>query len=325
MAPDGTERPGYSFIARGMTTRPVQIAGDEFMTAFSREALEGMARQVRDGYVAMPPEHLSYLGPVGRWVDAEVIELDDGHSELVMYGTEVDYYTPSGADPAVFDKLDGLPEAGEMPDVDLFCAAELRNFDPSDTKEIESSAPLPLRHEHKWAELPPLEWIISIPVVWGAVKFAGAFFEELGRVSAKALASWLKKWSIRAKEDERDWIVTLRFGLPNGEIVYGFVPIRSKSDNIEERIVTGLNSAGVVASIAGAHAENRLVGHAKQVALILDDNDQWQFAWWTDGARVFRTKWFDDNCPDPERFLGHPLFDTSGDDPSTDSDTAEPT
>lgn len=328
MAPSaetGAERPGYTVIARGLTTRPVQITGDEFMTAFSREALEGMARQVLDGYVAMPPEHLSYLGPVGRWVDAEVVELDDGHSELLMYGAEVDYYTPTGSDPAVLDELDALPEAGELSDVEVFCAVELRNFDASDTKEIEASAPLPLRHEHKWAELPPLEWIISIPVVWGAVKFAGAFFEELGRVSAKALASWLKNWSIRTKEDDRDWIVTLRFGLPNGEIVYGFVPVRSKAEDLEERIVKGLNSAGVVASVAGIHAENRLIGDATQVALILDDRDRWQLAWWTDGARVYRTKWFDDNCPDPERFLGRPLFETSRDDPSTDSDTATPT
>ncbi len=154
-------------------------------------------------------------------------------------------------------------------------------------------------------------------MVWGAVKFAGAFFDELGRVSAKALASWLKNWSIRAKADDRDWIVTFRFGLPNGEIVYGFVPVRSKAEDLEERIVKGLNSAGVVASIAGAHAENRLIGDAKQVALILDDKDRWQFAWWTDGAPVCRTTWFNHNCPDPERFLGRPLFEASGDDPST--------
>jgi len=314
------ERPEYTFTARGMTTRPIQIAGDELVTAFSREALEDMARQVRDGYVAMPPEHLAYLGPIGRWVDAEVVDLDDGHSELIMYGAEVDYYTSISSAPDFLGVLESLPEAKVPRDLELVCAVESRNFDAADIEEIETSAPLPLEHEHRWAELPPLEWIIAIPVVWGAVKFAGAFFEQLGRVSADGVASWLKGASARAKKGQRDWIVTLRFHLSNGEIVYGFIPVRARADDIEGRIREGLDSSGIVAAVAGAHAETRVFGDAKQVSFILDDENQWRLAWWTDGVRVFRTRWFDDNCPDPERFLGRPLFGSDENDPSSDPD-----
>src|SRR5690606_38121870 len=137
---------------------------------------------------------------------------------------------------------------------------------------------------------------------WGASKFAGALFSELGRASAAAVAEWFGQWSPRAKPKQRDWIVTLRFEIPDGTLVYGFIPVRYEDSGVYERIKRGLDSAGVVATLAGARAEGRLLSDGKEVAVILDEAGDWELAWWVDGDRVFRTRWFKENCPAPERF-----------------------
>jgi hypothetical protein len=39
-----------------------------------------------------------------------------------------------------------------------------------DLPVIEAGAPFPMSVEHRWSQLPPLIWTLSIPVVWGACK-----------------------------------------------------------------------------------------------------------------------------------------------------------
>lgn len=311
-----SSEPSYEIVARGMTTRPVRIAGDQFDTVITRQALEGMARQVREGHVAMTPEHLSYLGPIGRWVDAEVVDLPDGHGELRMYGEFIDSLSPRHTDPPILLQLDDLPES-EPPDVlDLTCSVELRIFEDADHSAIKESAPFALHHQHRWAELPPLEWVIGIPVLWGATKFAGAFFSELGRSSAEAVVEWFKKWSGRAQQNDRDWIVTLRFDLEDGSSVSGYIPVTAHDEQSARDLIAALESAGVVASLAGTQSERQILGEVKEVAVIYDHQDGWQLGWWTDGERVFKTLWFDKNKPAPERFLGRPLFESGSPAPS---------
>ena len=132
---------------------------------------------------------------------------------------------------------------------------------------IRSSAPIPLVHEHRWSELRPLEWIIAIPVVWSAVRFAGFFFDELGRASAQALAKWLSNSSEGAQSPERDWVVTLRFEIEGSTRVYGFIPVLSGAGDEEERISVGLSSASVVASLAGLQAATGALQGAREVWL----------------------------------------------------------
>lgn len=303
----------HDFVAKGITTKPVEVEGEDLPIAFSRQALEGMARQVREGLVGMTPEHLSYLGPIARLVDAEVVESHDGHSELVMYGRYVVDYTPrkEGDDPTLLEMLAPLDEAEQTQDLDLSLGVEFRIFTGADADDVRASSPLPIQHERRYAELPPLEWVILIPVVWGAVKFAGAFFEELGRASASEFVAWIKGWSARSKQGDRDWILTLRFVLPDDSIVSGFIPVQAHSDDAERQLVDALQQSGDVASLAGVQAESAPLGDARQVGLIYDESGNWRLAWWFDGERVFKTHWFVNNCPDPERFLGRSLLEHS--------------
>lgn len=318
-----SSEPPYEIVARGMTTRPIRIAGDQFDTVITREALEDMARQVRQKHVPMTPEHLSYLGPMGRWVNAEVVDLPDGHSELRMYGEFIDSFSPRHADPPILLQLNNLPES-DLPDVlDLTCAVELRIFEDGDHSAIKESAPFAISHQNRWAELPPLEWVLLIPVVWGATKFAGAFLSELGRSSAESVVDWLKKWSGRAQENDRDWIVTLRFELEDGSAVSGYVPVAAHNEQSARDLISALESAGVVASLAGAQSEQRILGEVEEVAVIYDREDGWQLGWWSDGERVFKTLWFDKNKPAPERFLGRPLFESGTPAPSIDAEDEE--
>ena len=67
----------------------------------------------------MPPEYLSYLGPVGRWVRAEVVDLDDGHSELLMHAQEIEVQTASDRDAKLIARLAELPTDINLTQVDL--------------------------------------------------------------------------------------------------------------------------------------------------------------------------------------------------------------
>jgi hypothetical protein len=70
----------------GVTTRPVTLPSGE-VVRFTREALEGMAEQVKSAsFIPITAEHLSFMPPIGNMDDAEVIILADGHFELIVTG-----------------------------------------------------------------------------------------------------------------------------------------------------------------------------------------------------------------------------------------------
>lgn len=296
------------YVARAMSTRPAQIEGTDYITVVTREALEGMAAQVAEGFVPILIEHLSYIPPIGRWHSAEVIEAPDGEFELELRGSALRQLVPVGDDPRdILSLVDRLPEE-DLPAATAELHYEARNFTSEELRSLQEAPPFPLKEEHKWSSLPPLIWTLSIPVLWGACKFAGSFFETLGKESAEAVARWLRAARNRSKEADRDRMLTLEFELRDGSLIYGFIPCRSQGDgDADAELIAGLRDSGTLASFAGLQQERGVFPNMQRAALIFLDG-RWHLAWWTDGDSVFRTRWFDDHVPDPARFLGRPLL-----------------
>jgi hypothetical protein len=299
-----------ALVAKGMSTRPVHTA-DGTIVQFTREALEGAAQQVQSGFIPIVIEHLSLLPPAGRWHSAEVVTAEDGADELVMQGHLFRTLRPTGADPDVWALLsDDRPAADVRPSI-ASIELEPRNFDAEVFAAAKNNAPLAVHEENRWSELPPLEWALAIPVLWGATKFLGSFLDELGRGSARAALDWIANLASGAKDRHRDSIITLKFELPGGDpvgpLVYGFVPVEAAGDVVAE-VLPALDGAGPIAELAGMQAEAEVLGKLQRAAFMWKGGG-WHLAWWVvDDETVRVTNWFLANEPDPARFLGRPLL-----------------
>jgi hypothetical protein len=286
----------------------VQLTTGE-RVAFTREALEGIVEQVESRFIPMSVEHLSFLPPVGRWHKGEIIQADDGAQELILRGRYLKRLHPVNADPDPWEFLSArtanAPAAPQLIEIEDVSFAS-RVFDQEAVESAKLDAPVPVSEEERWSTLPPIEWVIAIRVVWGMTRFFGSFFDTLGRETAEALVRWLRDLSAAAKDGERDRIVTVRFVLPNETIVYGFIPIAA-DDPFDDQLVPALDSAGRVATFAGAQATAEILGDARQAAFLWRDGD-WNLAWSVHADDTVRvTNWFLANEPDPTRFLGRPL------------------
>lgn len=289
-------------VAHGPSTRVVQLTTGE-RVRFAPEALHDMVRQAREGFIAMNIEHLNMLPPVGRWSDGEVKSLEDGEQQVLLYGETLDQFVASAEidDPFLPD-FDG----GPTPDlVDVSLGVEARNFDPETWKEAAAECPLPVKELHKWSSLPPIEWVVTVPVAWGAAKFLGSFLERLGAAAGDSLIEWLKATSRKAREPERDRYVTLSFDLDDGRQVFGFIPFEADDDELTA-VTAALDSAGTLAEVAG-QINDGVGPSAHRVAYLFNGSD-WKLAWFVTGDGAYCTKYFSDNMPDPERFLGRPLL-----------------
>jgi hypothetical protein len=128
-----------------MSTRPVRIEGTDYITRVTREALDGMASQVAEGFIPITVEHLSYIPPIGRWHSADVIEAPDGECDLELRGTTLRQLVPVGDDPAdVLLLVDGLPEV-DPPTTDVHLQYEARNFTADDVAALQEAPPFPLK------------------------------------------------------------------------------------------------------------------------------------------------------------------------------------
>jgi hypothetical protein len=292
------------YTIRGITTEVVEIEGEP-PTRFTRGALEDAARQIRTTFIPMNVEHLGFLPPMARWYEAEVVDRDDGESELILHGRKLPHYVPAGDDPDPLRLVAGLPKTESLGAVAAEFWVEPRNYEASALEQLSQDAPIDVEHHSQRSILPPIEWIITIPVVWGAAQFLGAFFSELGRASAAELVSWLKGWQAHVKQPQRDRLVTLRFDLPDGGIVYGFIPLVENDTGTDQKILSALDSSAQLAGFCGIQRESGVLPDLKRAAFVFAEN-QWRFAWWTDGDAVYHTRWFDENTPDAARFLGHP-------------------
>lgn len=272
-------------------------------------ALEGALQQARSGFISMNYEHLDYLPPLGRWYDGRLVDCDDGETELELYGRALPQYVPIGPDPPNPLEVSGpLPLANPISVHDLQLRLELRNFGPTLQDELRETAPFPVREEQRWAALPPLEIALLVPVTWGAIKFAGAFCEELGRTTAASLVAWLKRIWDRAEDPARDRLFAVEFMLPDATSITAFVIMKHDDPESEAAALEAVEHLGEIASVAGLHKERETLAGLKRCAYIFSEGC-WRLAWWTDGERILRTHWFDENLPDPSRFLVHPAVD----------------
>jgi hypothetical protein len=183
-------------IKSGMSTRAVQLTSGE-MVSFSREALDRAAQQVSSGFIPIGIEHLGYLPPRGRLTRAEVETNAEGHSELVMYGQTLRFLR-AGEMSLGAAVLEAVGPVEVLSDVTI--AAEPRNYSRNDWQEIVAASPVPVIEKAAWSDLPALIWMLSIPVTWGAVRFAGSFFDRLGAVAADGFMAWIKRAAAKAKQ-----------------------------------------------------------------------------------------------------------------------------
>ena len=292
----------HRIVAHGPSTRVVRLTTGE-RVRFAPEALHDIVRQAREGFIAMNVEHLNLFPPVGRWSDGEVTTLDDGELQVLLYGETLDQFTASTD---IVDPFQGDDSTGSPPEaLAVSLGAESRNFDPEVWKEAAASCPLPVKQVHKWSSLPPIEWVLTIPVAWGAAKFLGSFLDRLGTATGDAFVEWLKVTSRKAHEPERDRYVTLSFDLGDGRIVYGFIPFAAEDDELFA-VREALDSAGALAEVAGQL--NAGVATNAHLVAYLFDGREWRLAWFVTDDGAYSTRYFSENMPDPERFLGRPVL-----------------
>lgn len=297
-----TQPPLEQFEAFVATTRPVRASGDRFSTAFTREALEDMGRQVEEGCVWLDVEHLAFMPPSGRWRGAELRVGADGESELFFRGIELPQRVATAELMETLASLpEGLPES-QVSELSTQLAFERRNFAPEVASQIHSEGPGLVTQYERWSDLPPLEFILAIPVTWGASQFAGAFLKELGRAAGAGLAARIGSWSRRSKQPDRTAVFTLHFDLPNGASVSGYA--FAEPGEVETQVNRSLMASEELASIAAAVSELNLLPGLKRAAYFLD-GDTWRLGWWSDGDQVTRTQWFDAHPPDINGVLGH--------------------
>ena len=296
-------------VARLVSTRPTTLVTGE-RVVFARSALVDMVEQFENRFVSMTVEHLGMFPPIGRWYAAEIVRAEDGADELIARGRYLRRFHPVGADPDPRAAVASVAQHGDPP-VDIAIEAlmfEPRNYDRRRLQELLQTAPVKVEEEARWSALPPLEWVLAIPVVWGATRFLGSFLDTLGRETAVSLTQWLRQLSSAAKDGDRDRILTLRFVLEAGPLILAFIPVPRDAD-FEGETLDALDAAGVVAELAGAQSQASILGDLRLAAFIWADQE-WHLAWWVGEDDIVRiTNWFLANAPDPERFLGRPLLD----------------
>lgn len=162
-----------------------------------------MLEQVREHPIPVIEEHISFLPPIGYFTNGEIRGLDDGEQQIVFFGQHVDQFLVAVDE----DPFERMPTVGRHPtEIQITAEASLepRNFAPETWRIAQQECPVTVREESKWSALPPLEWLITIPVVWGAARFAGSFLDHLGDAAGQGLVNWIGRFAKRAKQSERE-------------------------------------------------------------------------------------------------------------------------
>ena len=289
-----------AFVA---STRPVQLLGDDFLTQLTRSALENMVEQLGQKDIWCYVEHLDFLPPLGRWREAEIREADDGEAELYFIGRRLPQYVAETT-PRLSDRISRLPSSTSPP-LSVRLEYDRRSFDPKTATSIEQESGGIASPVERRAEIPPLEYWLIIPVVWGATRFLGSFFDQLGQAAGEALTTKIASWTKKSKQPDRSTVFVLDFRLPDGARLSGFV--FAAPNEVGSTIAAALRVSGDLATVAGLQKEDEFLPGMKQAAYFFD-GEEWQLGWWTDGECVVLTKWFGANIPNVEGVLGqHPL------------------
>jgi hypothetical protein len=290
-------------IKTGLSTRTVQLTTGE-KVAFSRQALDKVSDQLDSIFFPIGAEHLAYLPPWGRVTRAEIATAPDGDSDLIMYGQDLRLLRAG--------EMSLGPAATEATEpvrilADVTIASEPRNYERDVWREIVHDAPIPVAEHHLWADLPPIIWMLAIPVTWGAARFSGSFLSRLGEAAADGFIDWLKRAAEAAKEPARETLIEIRFDQGDRFAVLGFAALNPGSESSAADLRTALESANLLAEFAGSVAAGKQPSQMRQCAFQWD-TDRWCLAWWATDDEVYVTPWFSENCPDPQRFLGRPLL-----------------
>lgn len=280
------------------STRPVRLRGEDRTVKFARQALDGMAAQINQDTVPLNYEHLGFLPPIGRIDTATVRETNDGEFELHVEGPVL--AAPMAINEPNFQTaLAHLPEA-QAPELSIELSYTPRNFDDNVAAEILDDLGSIAHPEERLAALPPLEFALLIPVVWGAAKFAGSFLGALGSSAGNALATKIASWARRSKRPDRTVVFALKFHLQDGSSICGYV--LASGEELREAIDCALAASEELAAIAGMQNEMELLPAMKDAAFFLEDG-RWNLGWWTDGGTVFRAGWFEEYPPDVDGVL----------------------
>jgi len=184
--------------------------------------------------------------------------------------------------------------------VEATVEAEARNFDAATWSRAEEECPLPLRGHSKWSALPPIEWVITIPVAWGVARFLGSFLDRLGSAAAESLVEWIKSTSQKAREANRDRFVTLDFDLDDGRQVLGFIPFVAEAEDLDY-VRVAIDSSNKLAEVAG-NLQDGLARDAHRIAYLFSEGS-WHLAWFVTDEGAYLTEYFAKNVPSPDRFL----------------------
>lgn len=309
-------------VVRGPSTRPREVRGAGYRECFTREALVNAVEQVASGYVKMNVEHLDFLPPIGHWHRAEVEDDEQGESELVMYG----HYLPMRG-VADFALTGDVPEEDSQEAVILdgvTIGIEPRNFDPDVWEDLKSTAPLPVVEHAARSALPPLIWLISIPTVaaTAAAQLSGSFLKRLGENAADKLIGWISGQARRARENSRDSMVEVQFEIADNVTVSAFIELTPTLNSSVEELRRGLDSLGSVAVFADGMKGDPDAAIVRLVAFFYCDGE-WKLGWWATEEDAYLTTWFQDNHPDPRKFLSGPYLVISNND-TGGSETAPP-
>ena len=290
------------------STRPIQAAGNDHTTAFTRSALEDMADQVNRTGIWKTVEHLRFLPPLGVVKRAEVRDAADGEAEIFVQDVPPLPVLTYADDWGAFKGVSGVVPS-KPPEVEVQVGFCRRNFSTQNADDIEEEIGDSASPFEEYSELPLLVFAVTIPVLWGVKQFAGAFLSRLGEIAAEEFAASIKRWVQRSKDPDRVCVVDLEFQLPSGAEIHGFS--LAGLGGIEDAVSSALAATGELASIAGVQKERDFFPGLRKAAFFLDA-EGWQLGWWTDGERVFQTKWFKDNPPDVEGVLGRkPIWEMS--------------
>jgi hypothetical protein len=297
--PDGQ---GEYRIKPGLQTRPVQLRGGESV-GFTREALDKAARDAEQNFIPLGYEHLSYLAPLGRIYGAEVVEDQDGEAELVFFARDlprvssVDLKLDSDSSMPVYDK-------GAIEGIRL--QPPSRNFAAADWKLLRETAPFPADEGVAWSGLPPLIWLLTIPVGWGSVKFAGSFLSQIGSNAADSLTSWIREHGIKARQNRRQCLFQVDFETSSGISVSGFLPFDVHSSDAIAELKNALVNLEPLAEFSGGIEEGNGPSNLRSAAFFYVGGE-WQLGWWATDEKVAITPWYANNCPDPKPFLEAPI------------------
>jgi hypothetical protein len=290
--------------ARLGTTRPVHVAGGKVI-AYTEGGLRNMAQSLTQGFVPMHIEHLTYLPPVARWGRAEVVQAADGALELFLEADELPRRRLGDIDLTI-PSIDELSRAEQADDVGDSAAVTLglepRNYDPDVFDEIVAASPVDIEEESQWGVLPPIDWIIWVGVAVGA-----GFFGAIGSDAWNRLKELIAEYSGRAREGDRDRLVSLRFPLGNDGVILAFVPLSASDPDPADTIQVAMDKGAFLHELRRRQEAEALIPGLRRIAYVFD-GAEWQLAWlYTERAGLVTTRWLDESAPEPMRFLGHDI------------------